>query len=888
MTGRRTIISTLCALVLSVAGRALAQTPANRGLNAPETIEEQKSPFVLRMAAGFSGAPDRIRAERWFPVNVDCRNHSDKDIEAVVTLVWFTNGSEATDLSYTRKVSLPKHSRKGLRFVVLDKRESGVLVARLESEGAVLVSQSTALFREYDDRSAILVVTDRTGRFSFLLPPQNSEKVDPMPPVVQRDIWEEEPERLPEEWAAYEGCDAVVLDNISLAGLTELQRAALRDYCLMGGRLVAMYGSSARSLALEGRGLAALLPVTLDGSTSSIDARVFASRFGGEIRPEGQPGPVASPKAEQGLVPLLVAAAKARPEATVSLEAGGLPLVAWQDRGLGRAVFCAFAMGEAPFRSWPQRSELMNEVLGWGRLGVLTPTAPAPGSSINPYIAPTFTHTRNTAAIWAQMAEVTNRDAIIKPLAWELAGLFLLAYVLAIGPLTYFVFRLFKRTEFAWLMTPVTIVGFALAVQYLGRGEGTRNVSAQAYTLVEAGSGAPTGRATSMISLYTPSRGEYTLTFGSGRDSTPAYPSPVPGAQLGRGLTRRAFTVDASAGAPRLVDFEMLPRSSRVLRIEQPLRMEKGVMVEVAADKAGPRDSLRVTGRVVNGTRWPLTHPTLVFDGRIVAHADLLPAGETLSVETALPWELPAWGAELYSGQGSIRLCAGQPLPALPETGGPGGLFAQIIGNTIRTWPPARRSGVVFLAELPSSATGLALDGDAVRLDGRTILCVTGGRVLQNTPLLVGDGGWEFRIRRASREHGGISWIDGAGTLRVVDGAAEVEIEALCAVPLSNPAADWQTRGQLRSIFPTPPLSSGTPLLSLWSDEENSWSRRGSTPDRQGVNCELPSLVHSQGRVLLRLGLPEPGGRSSGNAYYYGYDPAYNVALQPRACFWKK
>lgn len=881
-------------LGVSLIARVHAQTPAPRGLDAPETIEEQKSAFSLRMAAGFSGAPDRIRAERWFPVTVDCRNRTDKNVEATVTLVWFQNGAEATDLSYIRRISLPAHSRKRLRLVVLDKRECSVLVGRLDSDGAVLASQSIALFREFDDRSAVLVVTSRTGDFSFLLPPQNSEKVDPMPAVVQRDVWEESPDRLPEEWAAYEGCDAVVLDNVSLMGLTAAQRGALRDYCLVGGRLVAMYGSGARGFMNEARDLAALMPVALDGTTRSIDARIFAARFGGEIRSEGidradsrpPPSPADSePPVWEGLVRLLVANGKSRSGATVFLESGGTPLVAWQDRGLGRAVFCAFSLGEAPFRRWPEKAELFDEVLGWGRLGVLTPTSPAPGTVERPYVPPTFAHTRNTAAIWAQMAEVTNRDAVIKPLAWEMAGLFLLAYVLAVGPLTFLVFRLFRRTEFAWLTMPFTIAGFAVAVQYLDRGVGTRTVSAQTYTLIEAASGSPSGRATSMISLYTPARGEYAISFGGGS----VYPSPVPGAQLGRGLTRRPFTIDQTSGPPRLVDFEMLPRSSRVLRTEQPIRMDKGVTVDLETHETGSRSTLGVSGRVVNGTRWPLFDLVLLLDGKIVAQADSLAAGAMLQVDREVERvDSVGWGPSADTVPGSCRIFEAQPIPVLPERPGPGGLFEQIVATWLRQWIPPEGCGAVLLAAVPpQAAAGFTLEGEVMRPEGRAILYLTGGAVTNGTPVAVGEGGWDYRVRRRGRTGGGVGWRDSAGTLQVLGGEQTVEIEMRPRLA-RLPTGECKVTAEYIGVPDYPTSGRSSQSCHGWSWGERQWNRiTARTGMRWGLTADTsPEYVGPGGVIRCRICVPFPV--SGRNYYAYGGDVGLDVSLHPRALFrWK-
>jgi len=107
---------------------------------------------------------------------------------------------------------------------------------------------------------------------------------------------------------------------------------------------------------------------------------------------------------------------------------------------------------------------------------------------------------------------VLDLPALNLPSTWTIL-LFLLIYVLIIGPLNYVVLRRLRRLELAWLTIPLIVLSFAAGLYLVGRVVRGGQPQFNQIAVVQGVEGQSRGAATSFVGLFSPSRANYTLTF---------------------------------------------------------------------------------------------------------------------------------------------------------------------------------------------------------------------------------------------------------------------------------------------------------------------------------------------------------------------------------------
>src|SRR4029079_17407192 len=88
---------------------------------------------------------------------------------------------------------------------------------------------------------------------------------------------------------------------------------------------------------------------------------------------------------------------------------------------------------------------------------------------------------------------------------------FLLTYVLVIGPLNYLVLRRLRRLEWAWFSVPLVVLLFSCGLYAVGAGlRGGQSQLSQA-AIVQGAEGQTRAFATGFIGLFSPRRTSYTV-----------------------------------------------------------------------------------------------------------------------------------------------------------------------------------------------------------------------------------------------------------------------------------------------------------------------------------------------------------------------------------------
>jgi hypothetical protein len=203
------------------------------------------------------------------------------------------------------------------------------------------------------------------------------------------------------------------------------------------------------------------------------------------------PAELGEPYRDEG--PYLVAAGSLR-QGELLLHQEGLPLLARRDWGRGAVYFLALDPALAPLRDWDG-----NEAL-WGLV--------AGGISVAPPWAAGFQNG------YAASTAVSSLPGIVLPSAVALI-LFLLVYVIAVGPANYLFLKRIKRRELTWVTIPALValftgVTYVAGFQLKGNETVINQMSLVYGRLDEDGEAA---WMQSLLGLYSPRRRVYDLSL---------------------------------------------------------------------------------------------------------------------------------------------------------------------------------------------------------------------------------------------------------------------------------------------------------------------------------------------------------------------------------------
>ncbi len=96
------------------------------------------------------------------------------------------------------------------------------------------------------------------------------------------------------------------------------------------------------------------------------------------------------------------------------------------------------------------------------------------------------------------------------PSIWLVVG-FLVAYIIVLVPLNYYLLNRLDRRELAWVTTPAIVLLFSFGAYGLGYGMRGGAVLLNRIGIIEAGAGATVGRGTAYAAIFSPSRTGYDL-----------------------------------------------------------------------------------------------------------------------------------------------------------------------------------------------------------------------------------------------------------------------------------------------------------------------------------------------------------------------------------------
>jgi hypothetical protein len=524
---RRHLNELLLALVLVLVGAA----------GAPARVAAQEQPALsIDVSAGYEGT---YRIGEWFPVSIDVSNNGP---DASGVLEWNFPGQDDEQV-FRQQIDLPRGSRKRITLSVYAERNPRNGQVRFLSGQTVLATQDVKLTAVDDTVFLIGVVSGDPALLNSL----DTLQFDGFSDASVQHI---DAAELPDHVAPLRSLNALFLQDVDSAALSSAQRDAIALWVSLGGQLVVGGGVGGHTTAA---GLADLLPAQVSDAVAPGDLAPLADLVGAAE-------PLRAPDTPLSQV-------QPRPNAEQAPPGAGL-LYRWR-YGAGVASFSTFNL--ASLRGWTGEPALWGAMLAYQE-------PPAAGADSR----------------LGGVDLLDRRVLQLRPLSLPPANtllIFLLGYILIIGPLNYLVLRRLRRLEWAWLTIPLIVLLFACGLYLVGsvlRGGQTQFYQA---AVVQGAERQGRANATAFVGLFSPRRATYTVGFPPD--------TLVSGSTSRAGLPDRvdAVLVDATGArsADVLADVGSVNTFVAHAMIDLPVAVESSVI----SDTNGLRAQVRNTGSTV-------------------------------------------------------------------------------------------------------------------------------------------------------------------------------------------------------------------------------------------------------------------------------------------------
>jgi len=455
----------------------------------------------LDVTVGFDGA---AKGFVWTPVVVRMSNTSDEAVEGELSVVQ-PEGSRPYLAQCTARVSLPAHSKK-LYHTYVRLSDFGGTMTVLLTRGNGLYGMKKINVDPFSKNEKLIVsVGGRTSRLNFL----NGEQVptvrrwdsntgySPGPSEVSIHAGSLSQNMLPDRPMAYDGVDALVLADLTPSAVDPKALEAIAMWVASGGTLVIPTGADYRRF--QGEFYEELLPVSVEGA-ADLPGISSLAKLGGSPFPAG-PVTVAKSAVKPGVGRVMAAEA-------------GVPIVAERSYGAGTVIFLAFDHLGPPFRDWYGQTSFWKQIL---RRPAGTPMAASMAAAMDEeYFSNNrynYGYAQQLPELWQGLGSVVAQNPSVRAPSFSSIGLFLLAYLVMLVPVNYFVLRRMRRLELAWVSTPVIVIVFVLGAYGMGytmKGSELRLCQAM---IIEGSSGERYARVVSGASLFSPARRAYDLTI---------------------------------------------------------------------------------------------------------------------------------------------------------------------------------------------------------------------------------------------------------------------------------------------------------------------------------------------------------------------------------------
>jgi hypothetical protein len=603
-----------------------------------------------KLAAVDVGLPDgtgdknlgRTRNGAWTPIVVEL--DAAEAVSADRYRLQFRS-TDSEDMTYSYHVAVPALA-PGERRIVLGYLRPGNMSSEfhvtiqnadgkdLPDAHSVTVSRSggqdVLAPRDY----LVLVLGSRLPGLKRALIPARNDKEQPAadPAESLRNLaFLESIDRLPDRWFGYEAVDLVILPTGSeesekfVGALLEDKsgrREALAEWVRRGGRLVLSVGRNQAMVSrlIEEMGL---LRCAVEGTFKRRTLDAMASW----VTPQ-------SPRLRQ------IEAAILHPglgtqvmvsEAPDPSDERERPIIVQAPCGIGRVLLFAIDLDTDPFTADGFKDgrrafwvKLLDE------MGIHTrEEAPSVGPNLPVDEGPERAELGDT--LQAGLEEFAD----VPTVPFGLVALFILLYIVLVGPLDYFVLRkIFKRLEWTWVTFPLIVVAVSVAAYFTAYTIKGDQLRINQVDLVEIDLRTPQVYGTTWTTLFSPRIQSYSLSVAPAsawarapQSSTPmvtVLESPARSSRLGsQGFFRQPYVYANDAHALNNVSVPVWATRSFTASWRAPFDPEKppiAASVRILGEKP--------SGKIVNNLPVRLADAVLFYRGKCYPLKSVLPADE--------------------------------------------------------------------------------------------------------------------------------------------------------------------------------------------------------------------------------------------------------------------
>lgn len=449
----------------------------------PAVARAQSRPslVVTDVRLGFSGGLDAgsptplFKSGHWAPVYVEIKAEAPgyKPAEGRVDVVVSTADPDDITTSYTVDTSLPElPAEKTYTVLAYTKLASSSpeITTTLRSGGQQIGQSFKKTFNGLDPGQTLYLTLG--SRLKGLRDAnRGDEDRDALPESL---AYADRVNQLPTQWFGYQGVDAIILctgnrqDFVLPLAASPPHLTALREWVERGGHLVVCAGSNARGLG----NLEELLPVTFSRTEPFTELDLNLPDVDGPLAPvAGKNTPITVARFELEKDPKTNRSRAKRKIDPVTKKVGPvvhtlhdvpdpadkeLPLIVQAPMGLGRVTVVAFDTDQKPFVEWNGQRSFWQAFMK--RAGIAPPAvkdeAPMRGD---------YSHPQD---LIGDMQSYLEDFEDVQPIPFGWVFLFILVYILVVGPVEYFVLlKVLKRPELTWITFPTVVLSLS-AIAY--------------------------------------------------------------------------------------------------------------------------------------------------------------------------------------------------------------------------------------------------------------------------------------------------------------------------------------------------------------------------------------------------------------------------------------
>jgi hypothetical protein len=428
------------------------------------------NPLQMTLQLGYHNT---VKLGEWMPVTIDVTNRGPDvdgtlEVQASNSFGAKGGGPPGGSAIYQMPFSLASGSTKHFR-TYLSVDYPGAVEARIVAGGRVIASQQASIGNTVSG----LLVGVASDQPSALDAVATVHPGGSAPSVIHLAAAD-----LPDSGLVLRAFDVLAIDDFATDTLTAGQKSALVDYVMQGGSLLLGTGGTwHKTLA----GLpSVIVPMQVAGSVVLPAAKALGDVTGIEI-----------------------ATGTLSTGATAWLAEGGHPMLIERPTGSGLVAMATFDWAQGSIATSSAATSLLRQVVIRSTYGSTN------SSALNNISIGKGTITNSVATRGGTLSQsLGNLPALDLP-AWWLIGALVLAYVLLVGPVNYFVLRAFNRKALAWVTVPAIALvasGGAYGASLITKGT---SVLANEIAIVHVQQGWDRAYSEDYTGILAPTRGDY-------------------------------------------------------------------------------------------------------------------------------------------------------------------------------------------------------------------------------------------------------------------------------------------------------------------------------------------------------------------------------------------